>query len=191
MLQKRPPRRQEQVGEPTLFEVVGDVLGIVRRQSQIFIVFLCCSVLVGLLYLVLTPKHYTATAQLIIDTHKVQVLGERQSIVGDNVTVDTVQTEIEIIKSSKVIGAVIRQLHLGDDPEFVGHADGFFSRVMSAVFGKADHQKVLSEDDIQRTAAANFTSNLVVARIGTTYVISISFRSLDPNKGNTYRQCGG
>ena len=181
MLQKRPPQRQEPAAEPTLFEVAGDVFGIIRRQRQIFIVFLCCSVLLGALYLFLTPKHYTATAQLIIDTHKVQVLGERQSIVGDNANVNSVQTEIEVIKSSKVIGAVIKLLHLDDDPEFVGHDDSLLSRVTAAVFGRSDEQKE-SHDDLERIAAANVAGNLLVARIGTTYVISISFRSLDRGK---------
>ena len=181
MLQKRPPQRQEPAAEPTLFEVAGDVFGIIRRQRQIFIVFLCCSVLLGALYLFLTPKHYTATAQLIIDTHKVQVLGERQSIVGDNANVDSVQTEIEVIKSSKVIGAVIKLLHLDDDPEFVGHDDSLLSRVTAAVFGRSDEQKEF-HDDLERIAAANVAGNLLVARIGTTYVISISFRSLDRGK---------
>ncbi len=92
-------------------------------SDKFFIVFLCCSMLLGLLYLFVTPKHYTAAAQLILDTHKVQVLGERQSIVDDIVTSDTVQTEIEIIKSARVIGTVIRQLHLEHDPEFVAHSE--------------------------------------------------------------------
>ena len=182
MLQKRPPRRQEQVSEPTLFDVVGDILGIVRRQRQIFIVFLCCSALLGLLYLFVTPKHYTATAQLVLDTHKVQVLGERQSIVADTVNADTVQTEIEIIKSARVVDAVIKQLHLGDDPEFVGPSDSLITRFTTAIFGKTDQQKKLSPEDYDRIAAANFAGNLVVGRVGTTYVISIAFKSLDPAK---------
>ncbi len=181
MLQKRPPLRQGRASEPTLFDVVGDILGIVRRQRQIFIVFLCCSVLLGLLYLYVAPKHYTATTELILDTHKVQVLGEK-SIVADTVDFDTVQTEIEIIKSARVVDAVIRQLHLGRDPEFVGPSDGLISRFTTAIFGKSDQRTEMSAEDIERVAAANFAGKLVVARIGTTYVISISFKSLDPVK---------
>ncbi len=119
-----------------------------------------------LLYLWSTPKHYIATALLIIDAHKVQVLAERQSIVGDTVVdAGTVQTEMEIITSSKVIDRVINQLHLTEDPEFTGHSAGLFERLRGMVFGRSERPETLTQDELHRIAAAQFASNLIVARL--------------------------
>jgi polysaccharide biosynthesis transport protein len=171
----------EQGNEPSLPDVLERTLGIIKRQFPIFFVFLCCTFLLGFLYLFATPPRYTATATVVIDTHKVQLL-QQQSVVGEN-TMDagTVQTEVEIVKSSRVIQSVLEQLHLTDDPEFVGDSG------VSEALGKflpfvVGTQGEKSEAEGVRQAIAAIRSNLTVGRVGNTYVMEISFRSLDPEK---------
>lgn len=184
MLQTGSPSQfnDEGVSEPSLFDVLNRFLGIIRRQLPIFIAFLCCSFLLGFLYLFTAPPRYTATVSMVIDTHKVQLF-QQQSVVGDNVIdAGTVQTEVEILKSSNVILSVIKELHLTDDPEFTGQSGGFLGALTNLVFGAFDSPGERSEADLIRQATAAFKSNLTVTRLGTTYVIDISFRSLDRDK---------
>ena len=79
---------------------------------------------------------YTAQAQLLIDARKVQVF-QQQSILGD-IPIDTAQVEsqVEILKSENIASAVIKNLHLTEDPEFVGSGGGLLGALFSAVFSR-------------------------------------------------------
>ena len=179
---RNSPQPSDDAGESTLVDTFGGLVSVIRRQLPVFVIFLCCSYFLGFLYLFTAPRHYTAAADMVIDTRKVQVFQQQQSIVGDNNVGDsgTVQTEIEVIKSSKVIESVINDLHLLDDPEFTGEPSGFIPALAKLIFGEPPRQA--SNQDLMRLAVARFSANLTVGRVGTTYVISIGFRSSDPAK---------
>jgi len=61
-------------------------------------------------------------AEVILDTHKIQLSEQQQTILSDVATVDpvTVDTQTEILKSAGLARSVIRDLHLIGDPEFTG-----------------------------------------------------------------------
>ena len=107
----------------------------VRRQLPVFLVLIACCAMLGLFYLFTTPSSYTATATMVIDTRKVQLFQQR-SVLGETpVDAGTVQTQVEVLKSQNVSLAVIRDLHLTDDPEFVSSGSGLMGAVVSAVTG--------------------------------------------------------
>src|ERR1700733_14097745 len=106
-----------------LIEALRDGLRIVRRQLPIVSVILVCSLALAILYLLNTPPRFTASGAMVIDTHKVQVL-DKESVLGDaQIDASTVQTQVEMLKSDNIALAVIRKLHLIDDPEFVPPPD--------------------------------------------------------------------
>ena len=72
----------------------------------------------------------------MIDAHKVQIF-QQQSILGD-IPIDTAQVEsqIEVLKSENIASAVIKNLHLTEDPEFVGSGAGFLGALFDAVFSE-------------------------------------------------------
>jgi polysaccharide biosynthesis transport protein len=178
--QRNAPQIHDELASEPQPDLPARFLGIIKRQFPIFIVFLCCSFLLGLLYLLTTPPRYTATSSVVIDTHKVQLL-QQQSVVGENTQdAGTVQTEVEIIKSSRVLKPVIGQLHLDEDPEFVAEDNGLLATLTKFVFGASTTEK--SQTTVSRQAMAALLHNLTVSRVGTTYVIDITFRSLDPEK---------
>jgi polysaccharide biosynthesis transport protein len=158
-----------------------------RRQINIIIfVTLTVLALVGV-YLVTTPPSYTAEAQMIIDTRKVQPFQQQQPVMGD-VAIDsaTVDSQVEILKSENVILAVIRNLRLTEDPEFVGGAGG---SIISAAIGLVSQVANLfgeseppSSFQLERRAADAFQNKLTVKRVGLTYVMSVSFRSLNADR---------
>src|SRR4029079_7590074 len=82
--------------------------------------------------------------------------------------------------------SVIRKLHLADDPEFTGGAGG---SIFSAAIGLVRRAVSLlrggeppSSFEKERQAVETFEKNLAVKRLGLTYVISVSFRALEPDR---------
>ena len=177
----------EDVGAPgpSLTETFNSIAGIVRRQLPIFAILVACSTTLGLLYLFTTPSSYTAKATMVIDTHKVQFIQQQQSL-GEEAPIDAgmVLTEVEILKSKNISLAVIKDLHLTDDPEFVGAGSGFIGALLGSIkkLVDADEAAPPSEMGLQQRALKVFEANRRVNRVGDTYVMEVSFQSHDPDK---------
>ena len=140
------------------------------------------TIALSVIYLITARASFTAQAQMMIDAHKLQVF-QQQSILGD-VPIDTAQVEsqIEVLKSENVASAVIKNLHLTEDPEFVGSGGGLMGTLFGFVlspFG-SDQDQASSEFELNRRAIEAFQDRLNVKRVGLSYVIQIGFRSYDP-----------
>ena len=158
------------------------LMRILKRQFWLFVVLIGCAISLGLLYLYVTPPSFTATSTMVIDTRKIQVL-QQQSVLGDAVVdAGIVQTELEIIKSPKISLSVINNLQLTKDPEFISSGSGPLSAVRKLIFGASKSDENNSEEQLIRRTLAAFDSRRTVSRVGTTYVMEIKFRSLDPEK---------
>jgi succinoglycan biosynthesis transport protein ExoP len=172
------------VSAPELFHAAVNFL---RRQFNIIVfVTLAVLALVGV-YLLTAPPSYTAEATMIIDTRKAQAFQQQQAPQVD-VSVDsaTVDSQVELLRSENVILTVIRNLHLTEDPEFNGSAGGNIISAVLGVFGKIANLFSGSEPpstfDLERRATEVFEKQLTVKRLGLTYVITISFRSLNADR---------
>jgi succinoglycan biosynthesis transport protein ExoP len=171
-----------------LLDALQNAFRIIRRQLPIVAVIMTCSVALAILYLVLTPPKFTASGAVVIDTHKIQLLQQpQQAVVGEaQIDASTVQTQVEMLKADNVALAVIRKLHLADDPEFVPPDDQnpvitFLKSLFPAPPAKpltpAEREQVA-----EQTALGTFEKQLTITREGLTYVIDIAFTSLDPAK---------
>jgi succinoglycan biosynthesis transport protein ExoP len=158
----------------SLIDPLQSAIKIVRCQLPIVSAFLLCSLVLALLYLFITSPKFTAEAEMVIDTRKIQVL-QQQSVLG-NIEIDSAgaQTQVGILNSKNVSLAVIRKLHLTEDPEFVG--SGKSSRF---IFGQGE---ILTDHQKEDRALDYFERQRRVSRQGMTYLIDLSFESLDPNK---------
>jgi succinoglycan biosynthesis transport protein ExoP len=154
------------------------LLGFVRRQLWVIAGVTLLSLTAGILYLINTPPSFTAQATMIIDTRKSNVF-QQQAIIGD-IQVDsaTVESQVEVLRSENIALAVIKELRLADDPEFSGPGGGLVGGVASAVAGWFRSEADWSETEKLRVAADAFATRLNVKRVGLTYIIEISFRSL-------------
>ncbi|MGY3473985.1 polysaccharide biosynthesis tyrosine autokinase [Bradyrhizobium ottawaense] len=163
-------------------QTLASYLDIVRRQFPTIVAIVSACVILALLYLFTAAPRYTSTASMVIDTRKVQLFGQ-QSILGD-LAVDsaTVETQVEILKSENISLTVIRDLHLIDDPEFVGSGGGLLGSVIDFVSELLLNGQSPSEYELTRKALERFEKNETVKRIGLTYVMAIGFTSKDPQK---------
>jgi succinoglycan biosynthesis transport protein ExoP len=164
----------------SISELVEQITGFVRRQLPIFLFITACSIGLGLTYLFATPARYTAHAMLLIDSSKVRMLQQQQSALGD-VPLDTaqVETQVEVLKSENIGLAVIRDLRLTENPEFSGSGGGLLGAVFSFLSGSAGLAEQKSETELARKALRTFLTSRTISRVGRTYVLDISFTSLD------------
>lgn len=166
----------------SISELVEQISGFVRRQLPIFLFITACAVGLGLAYLFTAPSKYTSHAMLLIDSSKVRMLQQQQSALGD-VPLDTaqVETQVEVLKSENIGLAVIKDMHLGDDPEFVGSGGGIIGTVFSLLTASSESSPK-SEFEQTRKALRAFLKERTISRVGRTYVLDISYTSLSPGR---------
>ncbi|MGV7217065.1 polysaccharide biosynthesis tyrosine autokinase [Bradyrhizobium sp. UFLA05-112] len=155
---------------------------IVRRQFPTMVAIVSACMILALLYLFTAAPQFTSTAQMVIDTRKVQLF-QQQSVLGD-IAVDsaTVETQVEILKSENISLAVIRDLRLIDDPEFAGPGGGVLGAVIGFVADLFSDGHAPSEFELTRKALERFEKNRTIKRLGLTYVMEIGYTSKDPVK---------
>jgi len=118
---------------------------------------------------------------MIIDTKRVS--WTQTEMASENRTVEdaSVESEIETTKSEKVAEAVIRRLHLTEDPEFVGSGPGLRRRIFS-LFKLAGPEQEPSSDELMHSVLDTVKGNLRVTRLGRSYIEQIAYTSLDRDK---------
>jgi exopolysaccharide transport family protein len=150
------------------------------RQWRLIALVTSLTVIVAIVYLAIVPSAYTAQADMIIDTKR--VTWTQSELATENRTVEdaSVESEIETTKSDKVALNVVRQLHLTDDPEFIGAGSGLRSRLFSLL--RLSPEQNPSNEEIMRRVMTRLKENLRVTRLGRSYIEQIAFTSLDRDK---------
>ena len=92
------------------------------------------------------------------------------------------ESEVEVLGSESIALAVIDDLKLTNDPEFVDTRSGPIVGFLSAIFGMDEDARSLSDTQRKRIAIKVLRGNLIVRRVGLTYVLEIAYRSPDPAK---------
>lgn len=163
---------------------MAEVAAFLRRRRAVILVFTLLGLLAAVAYLRSVTPLYSASATLLIDSRK-QDNGIQQATIlnGDPVTDSaSVESQVEVLRSENVARAVIRDLDLTSDPEFVGRPPNLIGRwiataknwVMSFVKSPDDSPE---NDDPMLRALAAFDKKLDVRRSGLSYVLEISFIS--------------
>ena len=151
------------------------------RQWRLIAVVTGLSIVLGAVYIAISPSRYTAQTDMIIDTKR--VTWTQTELASENRTVEdaAVESEIETTKSEKVATTVIHRLHLDQDPEFVGAGRGLTRRIFS-LFNGAGAEQEPSTDEVMRGVLATLKDNLRVTRMGRSYIEQIAYTSLDRDK---------
>jgi succinoglycan biosynthesis transport protein ExoP len=171
---------------PRAFDLV-DAYAFLKSNRRVLVGWVIVAVTIAVMYAFTATPLYTATTDLTIDSRKIQVFtnnqGNQNQVVGDN-SLDSsqVESEVELLGSESIAVAVIRDLKLTQDPEFVSTRRGLLMGLVSTIFGINEDANALSDSERERIAIAGFHGNLSVRRVGLTYVLEISFRSSDPQK---------
>jgi succinoglycan biosynthesis transport protein ExoP len=153
----------------------------VRRQFSIIIFSVLLVLALGIIYVVTARPSFTAEAQLLIDPHSVHLFQQQSLISEAPIDVAQVESQVQVLKSENIAAAVIKNLHLTEDPEFVGSGGGLLGTLIGFVFSPfGSDQGAPSEFALSRQAMSAFKNRLNITRVGLSYVINIGFRSYDP-----------
>ncbi|MGY4626716.1 polysaccharide biosynthesis tyrosine autokinase [Bradyrhizobium sp. USDA 4486] len=153
-----------------------------RRQYPIMVAVLLGVVALAFLFVLSASRQYTSTANLIIDSRKTNMM--QQSTPGADAPIESamIDSQVEILKSETIALAVIKDLHLIDDPEFNGGSRGLIGTVVGAFTGLFSSSTPASDYNRTRAALQRFQGKLGVKRVGLSYVIEISYQSLSPDR---------
>jgi Mrp family chromosome partitioning ATPase/capsular polysaccharide biosynthesis protein len=152
---------------------LADVADFIRRR--LWIISLTCLVAWGiaLLYLIAAVPTFTAEADLVI---------ESKAPLADAASVSTiVESQIGIIKSESIARAVMQKLDLTVDPEFVGRI-GIVGGMIRSLAQLLGWSKPEPESTVMRHALESFQRKLSAKRVGLTYIVAMSFESIDPER---------
>lgn len=181
------------------------LLGALRRRRNVILwTVVLVTALAALIGFQLTPK-YTAKALVMIDPRKERVVNVEEVLQGVNPDAAVVETQIKVIQSRAHIERVMDHLKLFADAEFnpylrEGRREvalrfggaweqllGWLPDPVLVATGLAEEPLVgadgeLSEVVAREAAVREFADNLRVTQEGRSYVIAISFTSIDSEK---------
>jgi uncharacterized protein involved in exopolysaccharide biosynthesis/Mrp family chromosome partitioning ATPase len=150
------------------FMEVREFLSSLWHQKIYVIAAVMLALAVAELYLVNTPKSYTATAQVLIDLNR-PLTAEAQAIGGDTTRFmmgPAIDSQLEIIRASRILRRVIEKTGYDDSADPVpGQAP-------------ANHAK----SDISLAALNHFRQMLDVRRKGLTLILLVQFTDRDPER---------
>jgi polysaccharide biosynthesis transport protein len=180
----------------SLDELFKVFTGFLQRQYRVVVLVFLAIIALTFTYLLTTPPSFTALAKLMIDTRKLQLF-QQQSVLGEApADPGLIDSQIEVLQSENVALAVIKQLHLTEDPQFLWPRPGLFSAIKGSALGlvvslfqssggpvqSSGGEASNPEFALTRAAIERLQSQLIVSRVGLTYIISIGFRAQDPQR---------
>jgi capsular exopolysaccharide synthesis family protein len=161
-----------------------EVFRALRRRWALIAGSVALAICGAAIYLAITPPHYIAPSMLLFEIRKIEPFQQQwQNAAADSAFVDS---QVEVLKSENIAKSVVRDLNLLSDPEFappegglLASIRGFTQRAVNPFRGAG---KASTETDQFGRVVRIVRRNLTIKRIGLTHLISIDYRSPDPNK---------
>ena len=140
------------------------------------------AVLAVLLYAAFSPVRYTAVAQMIVGSEKPTLLrGENNDTdVGRYLVGPVIDSEVEIIQSTRIAERAIRQFNLLPDLEVGENKEpGLISSILG-MFSGAEEEPGPSAEETMASAVSKLQQWLDVRRKGLTLIILVQFTHANP-----------
>lgn len=176
------PREKYGIGFGGTTLSVDRVFDILRRQWPLITAITGCALVLVLIYLLTARPMYTANARILLDTRQTQVLDKDSGVTNALIDPGYVDSQVEIINSDDLILSIVRRLELAKDPETNGPEPGIVALAIGKVTSLFGSGGAASQERIERGAVGAIQRNLKVERVLNTYVLSLSFRSLNSEK---------
>jgi polysaccharide biosynthesis transport protein len=154
---------------------VRELFAILKRRKWIVASVSGSVALAALFYITIAPRVYTATAFLQIDVRRNEMLGDRQvPDPSSMVASPEVDSQVEVLKSTRIATLVLRKLNLLENEEFAPSRPSF--SLLSWFVAPASRSEAADELE----AVEKFSRRLTIERVAATYVLKISFKARSP-----------
>ncbi|WP_375409525.1 GumC family protein [uncultured Methylobacterium sp.] len=154
-----------------------------RRRLWILVPALLLGVLALAVVMSLKPR-YQASAKVLLDPRGIQVF--QNDLRPNNTTGDEtgaeVESQIQVIASTSVLGKVARKLDLIADPEFAAPMPSLPVRIQQALTSLVSTTPAAAPEDRMRTVLRTLSTAVTVARSEKTFVLDIAVGTTDPEK---------
>src|SRR3954454_9636807 len=100
------------------FVTLAGMVALFKRSLWRIVLVVAVTVFGAALYVMLTPRGYTSTAQIMIEPQKQQSVWQPTGLLDLTVDNAQVESQVEVLRSERIAGAVIDRLNLTQDAEF-------------------------------------------------------------------------
>ena len=169
------------------------LLTTLRREKWMILGPLVVAMIGLVVYFSVAPRHYSATAQILLDVQKPRIISSEAVVPSLDMTrymLDPViNSQLEIMRSTRVAERVIERVGLLDDPEyqpkttFVGAIRNFLGGLLSLGQSAEEADPALDANNrVPSALVAAFLKNLDVRRKGQTLILYVNFTDKRPSK---------
>jgi len=157
-----------------------------RRRLRLFAAVALVVFVAVLLFTLQETPRYTATAQVMLDPRKEQVTDMSAVLSGLPADTQTMDTEVEVLRSRSLANRVVTQLKLDQDPYFnpyVAKPTGLKALLPWGAKGAAKPPADPVEAQRRREKIVdNVLGGLRVRRAGLTYLITVDYTHPNPER---------
>jgi polysaccharide biosynthesis transport protein len=130
--------------------------------------------------LAIVPPKYKGTTILLVDPRQPRVTNSEAVLAGIGADAAAVESQVELIQSSALARKVIAKLDLASDPEFTSAS--VTERIKDGLLWMLGRPPAASADARINRLVYRFQSGLSVHRRGLTYILEVSYFSVNAEK---------
>ncbi|MFK3967203.1 polysaccharide biosynthesis tyrosine autokinase [Ensifer adhaerens] len=175
------------VEEPDGFIDLDRLFSVVLRRARMVGLFVALFIALGVAYLVFATPLYTSATQVLLDEN-LSKFAEEQAPPQNSALLDTqIASAVEILKSGELALRVVDKMNLADNDTVLNPPRSLFDVVkdglksVSAIFSSGPKiSEDMARNGRRQKAAALLQQGLAVERVTRSSVISLAYRSSDP-----------
>lgn len=161
---------------------IMELLRILRRRWIAIAAATVAFVSLVLAYVAISPTLYTATATVLVDPRRANVVEANQNVLTNFGTDDaTIESQVLLIQSTAILQGVVDQLNLTADDEF-GPRPGLLDPLRRLFASESSDEGTSAEDRARAATVGLLKKRTKVTRQGTTFLVEINANSKNPRK---------
>jgi capsular polysaccharide biosynthesis protein len=157
-----------------------------RRNVWLICIWIACSFIMGVVYLITSPDVYTASATVVLDPRRSTSFTGDTNSASAAPSLDAAQAEsqIQVIKSERLLSYVFDNLELIKtrelNPVRAPTALKSLANIFSRHGGLDQGDEETSSAQLKAKSFQNFVNRVSARRVGQSYVIEVSYSSGNP-----------
>jgi succinoglycan biosynthesis transport protein ExoP len=162
--------------------LVVAVAAAAKRQKYQLLAWIGLCIGVATINALTIPPSYTATASLVLEPRASTAAPTSVNAATMSLDANQAETELQIIKSERLLTYVFESLNLERHPDFAIRPPGIFSRVRGYIKTalSSEPSRPPTVEESRQIAFASFVERVSVRRVGQSYVVDVSYTSSDP-----------